>query len=210
MSLHREDARSKQVVFVANCLLNANNKVREFARYPGMFSEVIHILDELQLGIMQLPCPEVLYMGNQRWWNSRNLYDNAGYRALCRRLSEPVAQYMENYRIAGYEVVAILTCDGSPSCGITMSSYCEDWGGRPKEVPRVLVKKPGIFMEELLRLLKERELPVPPVYGLAMDDREQSNETILSAFRNRMTELCSGKVPARAESENPDTESEKW
>ena len=79
MSMHKDDARSKKIVFVANCLLNANNKVLEAARYKGMFSEVINIIDKLGFGIIQMPCPETLYMGNQRWYNSRNLYDNVGY-----------------------------------------------------------------------------------------------------------------------------------
>lgn len=190
MSLHRKDARSGRVVFVANCLLNANNKVLEFARYPGMFKEVVDLLDRHHLGIMQMPCPEVLYMGNQRWWNSRNLYDNAGYRHLCASLASQVADYIENYRRVGCEVTAILTCDGSPSCGITKSSYCEDWGGRPKEVPRHLVDQPGIYMEELCALLERRGLPRPEIYGLMMDDRDKSNEEILQEFDRWLTEHC--------------------
>ena len=183
MSMHKDDARSKKIVFVANCLLNANNKVLEAARYKGMFSEVIRIIDELGFGVIQMPCPETLYMGNQRWYNSRNLYDNVGYRRFCRKLAEPMADYMENYIRIGYESVGILTCDGSPSCGITKSSYCEDWGGKPKAVERILVDKSGVCMEELTAELEARKIPVPPVYGLAMDDHDQSNEQILQEFR---------------------------
>ncbi len=182
MSLHNEDARGKKIIFVANCLLNANNKVWEFARYSGMFSEVIRIMDNFGLGVMQMPCPETLYMGNQRWWNSRNLYDNVGYRRFCRQLAGQMADYLQNYENVAYEVVAILTCDGSPTCGINKSSYCEDWGGRPKEVPRVLVDKPGIFIEELQAEVAERQLKLPIIYGLAMDDREKTNEQILEEF----------------------------
>lgn len=181
-TLHKQDKRSKRIVFVSNCLLNANNKVFEFARYSGMFSDVVKILDKYGFGVMQMPCPEVLHMGNQRWWTSRNLYDNAGYRRLCRQLAAQTADYIANYYKVGYEVTAILTCDGSPSCGITKSSFCEDWGGRPKEVPRVLVDKPGIFMEELLGELADRGLEAPPVYGLMMDDREKSTDDILQEF----------------------------
>ncbi|MFT3952189.1 MAG: hypothetical protein QM689_09665 [Oscillospiraceae bacterium] len=182
MSMHKEDDRSKKIIFLSNCLLNANNKVYEFARYPGMFSGVVQLLDRYGLGVMQMGCPEVLYMGNQRWWHSRNLFDNTGYRRLCRRLAEQTADYLENYQRVGYEVVAILTCDGSPSCGITKSSHCPDWGGRPKEVARVLMDKPGIYTEELLAELESRGIPVPEIYGLMMDDRERTNEQILADF----------------------------
>ena len=81
------DDRSKKIVFVSNCLLNANNKVQEFARYPGMFTEVVRTLDKYGVGIMQMPCPEVLHIGCQRWWHSRNLYDNAGFRHCGRKLA---------------------------------------------------------------------------------------------------------------------------
>ena len=102
------DDRSKKIVFVSNCLLNANNKVQEFARYPGMFTEVVRTLDKYGVGIMQMPCPEVLHIGCQRWWHSRNLYDNAGFRHCCRKLAEQMVDYMENYAIVGYDVVAVL------------------------------------------------------------------------------------------------------
>mgnify|MGYP000122798288 len=109
------DDRSKKIVFVSNCLLNANNKVQEFARYPGMFTEVVRTLDKYGVGVMQMPCPEVLHIGCQRWWHSRNLYDNAGFRHCCRKLAEQMVDYMENYAIVGYDVVAVLVCDGSPT-----------------------------------------------------------------------------------------------
>lgn len=182
MSLHKEDSRSKKIIFLANCLLNANNKVFEIARYKGMFSEVLQTLDKYGIGIIQMPCPETLYCGNQRWHTTRNLYDNAGYRRFCREMASPMADYMENYSKVGYEVVGILTCDGSPSCGITKSSYCEDWGGRPKAVPRILVDKPGIFMEEMIALLKERQIELPCIYGLPMDDYTRTNEEIVRDF----------------------------
>lgn len=183
MSVHVEDERSKKIVFVANCLLNANNKVMEIARYQGMFSEVIRTLDEYGIGINQMPCPETLYCGCQRWHTSRNLYDNVGYRRFCRKMASPMVDYMVNYSKVGYKVVGILTCDGSPSCGITKSSYCEDWGGRPRGIARTLVDKPGIYMEEMLALMKERGVSLPPVYGLAMDDYDMTTEEIIADFK---------------------------
>ena len=46
MTQRNMDERSKKIVFVSNCILNANNKVAEFARYPGMFTQVVEILDK--------------------------------------------------------------------------------------------------------------------------------------------------------------------
>lgn len=176
------DSRSRKVVFISNCLLNANNKVQEFARYPGMFSEVLKTLDRHGLGVIQMPCPETLYMGNQRWWHARNLYDNAGYRKFCRQLAAQMVDYMENYHIMGYESVAILVCDGSPSCGYTQSSHYENGGGHPEEVIRSFRELPGIYTEELIGEIEARGIPSPPIYGLPMDDRGKTNEQIIAEF----------------------------
>jgi hypothetical protein len=45
-----------------------------------------------------------------------------------------------------------------------------------------LVSKPGIFMEELMKEIDERQLKQPLVYGLPMDDRGLSNEKIIEDF----------------------------
>lgn len=182
MPQRNEDERSKKIVFVSNCLLNANNKVMEFARYPGMFTEVVQTLDKYGIGLIQMPCPEVLHMGNQRWWHSRNLYDNAGFRRFCRTLAEQMADYMQNYAIVGYDVVAVLVCDGSPTCGVTVHSHYENGGGHPAEPERSLREGPGVYTEELLAAVAARGLEMPPVYGLKMDDRDKTNQQILAEF----------------------------
>ncbi len=182
MSERNQDLRSGKIVFVSNCLLNASNKVQEFARYPGMFSEVVKTLDKYGVGVQQMPCPETLYMGNQRWWHSKNLYDNAGFRRFCRQLAEQTVDYIENYDIMGYQSVAILVCDGSPTCGYSISSYYENGGGHPAEPVRSFRESPGVYTEELLKAVEARGCRLPPIYGLPMDDRGKSNEEIIADF----------------------------
>lgn len=151
MSIHKEDARSKKIIFVSNCLLNSNNKVKEFARYPGLCREVVDAIYKHDLGIMQMACPETLYLGIDRWWCTKNLYDNVRFREFCRGLAKQVVDYMENYEKAGYKTVAILCSNGSPTCGVTLTSSSEDWGGRPKEVDNdaALIEGSGVYIEEL-------------------------------------------------------------
>ena len=61
---------------------------------------------------MQMPCPEVLHIGCQRWWHSRNLCDNAGFRNRCRKLAEQMVDYMENFTPLWVgDVVAVLVSD---------------------------------------------------------------------------------------------------
>lgn len=181
--LRNEDRRSKKIVFISNCLLNANNKVQEFARYPGMLTEVVRVLDLYGIGVMQMPCPEVLYSGCQRWWSDRTIYNNAGYRHFCRKLSEQTVDYLENYSIAGYDVIAFLVCDGSPTCGLTVSSHYENGGGHPEEPLRSLREVPGVYTEELLSAIQERGLNAPPMYGLRLDDKEAKTTDIIANFK---------------------------
>lgn len=190
MSQRNEDSRSKKIVFVSNCLLNANNKVAEFARYPGMFTEVVQTLDKYGVGLIQMPCPEVLHLGNQRWWHDRNLYNNAGFRRFCRSLAEQMTDYMQNYAIVGYEVLAILVCDGSPTCGLTISSSYENGGGHPEEPIRSLSDKPGVYTEELMKAIEERGIPKPTMYGLKMDDKEKTNAEIIAEFDEFIRKAC--------------------
>ncbi|MFT9077344.1 CD3072 family TudS-related putative desulfidase [Ethanoligenens sp.] len=178
-----EDMRSKKIIFVCNCLLNSNNKVMERARYPGIFSDVVKIIDSFGIGIMQLPCPEMLYSGCQRYWGGKNVFESAGYRKFCRTLAAQVADYMENYHMAGYQVVCVLGCDGSPTCGVHFTNHYENGGGRPKAIQRSLLEEPGIFIEELKRELEARNLPVPKMDGLGMDIMAKSTDEILADFK---------------------------
>lgn len=193
MNERMEDKRSKKIVFVSSCLLNTNNKVMGLARYPGLCKEVFDKLYKHNLGIMQMQCPETLYMGIQRWWATKNLYDNLGFRKHCRELAVQVADYMESYVQVGYETVAILSCDGSPTCGVTLTSWDENWGGCPVALNYndALVVGEGVYIEELRKEIEVRGLPVPPFYGLALDDESADMDEILSKFEQFIKCVCS-------------------
>lgn len=181
----QEDARSKKIIFVSSCLLNTNNKVKGLARYPGMCREVIDTLFENDLGIQQMHCPETLYLGIQRWWHTKNLYDNHGFRTYCRELARDVVTYMEEYEREGYRTVAVLSCDGSPTCGVTVTSWDKDWGGSPVELDygAALVEGSGVYIEELRKEIEARGMPMPPFYGLALDDASADMDKIIGDFK---------------------------
>ncbi len=186
MSMHIDDARSKKIVFVSNCLLNTNNKVRELARYGGFCKEVLDVLASYDVGVQQMDCPETLYLGIQRWYHTKNLYDNVGFRRFCRELSERTVDYMESYRQVGFQTVAFLVCNGSPTCGYDLTSYDENWGGNANkalEYNDALVPGMGVLIEELHKAIQARGLELPPFYGLSLDDTSTPIEEILSGFR---------------------------
>ncbi len=187
-----DDNRSKKIIFVSSCLLNTNNKVRGLARYPGMCKEVFDTLHRYDLGIQQMDCPETLFIGINRWWYTKNLYDTHGFRTHCRECAERVVTYMEEYKRAGYKTVGVLSCDGSPTCGVSITSYDENWGGSPIELEYndAIIEGQGVYIEELREEIKNRGLEVPPFYGLALDDESVDMDRILSDFDAFIKSIC--------------------
>jgi predicted secreted protein len=178
------DSRSQKVVFVASCLMNTNNKVKGLARYPGMCKDVFDTLYENDLGIQQMDCPETLLLGIQRWWQTKNLYDSRGFRDHCREIAERTVTYMEEYVRAGYDIVAVLGCDGSPTCGVSITAWDENWGGSPTDLSfnDAIIEGNGVYMEELKNAIVARSIEVPPFYGLALDDESADMDKIIADF----------------------------
>ena len=186
MSMHVDDARSKKIVFVSNCLLNTNNKVKELALYGGFCKEVFDVLAEYGVGIQQMDCPETLYLGIQRWYHTKNLYDNVGFRRFCREMSERTVDYMESYKQVGFKTVAFLVCNGSPTCGYDLTSYDENWGGNANkalEYNDALVPGMGVLIEELHKAILARGLELPPFFGLGLDDTSTPLDKIIADFK---------------------------
>ncbi len=148
--------RSKRVILLSHCILNQNSVVQPIARMPGALEGVVRACLDAEVGMIQLPCPELMAYGPERQPMDRKGYDTAKYRLQCRRLLEPVRAQVEAYRRAGYEIVGLIGIGNSPSCGID-TTY--EGGPQPGR---------GIFMEELLKMLPElegRTLQVPRRYG---------------------------------------------
>ena len=110
--------RSKKIIVVSHCILNANAKVRPLAVYPGVLKSVIHQFIENGTGIFQLPCPESSYLGINRWGMCFEQYDTPKFRRHCRKILEPCLDQIEAFVSAGYEIVGVIGADGSPNCGV--------------------------------------------------------------------------------------------
>lgn len=60
------DGRSKKVIFIAHCLLNQNSISDGTAFYPAAFKEMIGMILDGDIGIVQMPCPELCCLGLDR------------------------------------------------------------------------------------------------------------------------------------------------
>jgi predicted secreted protein len=152
------DARSKKVILVAHCVLNQNAKIDRCARYPGAMRELADCLLQSGVGIVQMPCPELMHLGLDRQADAslpatiesednrvalRMAEAEAG--ALCARLAEDVAWQVREYLKSGFEVAGIVGINGSPTCGIE-TNWSQD-----REPPG-----PGVFIRALgERLLRD-------------------------------------------------------
>ena len=57
------DGRSKRVVFVAHCFLNQNSISDGTAVYPAAFKDLVVFFLNADIGIVQMPCPELCCLG---------------------------------------------------------------------------------------------------------------------------------------------------
>ncbi len=160
----------RKVAFLAHCLLNQNAKVAEYARYPGVVHPVVDLLKQNGYQIEQLPCPELTFMGVNRWWQTKDQYDNPGYRRHCRFLAQFTADVIEKYMREGCDVV-LIGLDGSPSSGVRYTGRNPNWGGRPNATPEQfqIVPGKGVWIEELEKELQRRGLQLPRATGIPMD-----------------------------------------
>lgn len=125
------DKRSKKVILLAHCVLNQNSKIDRCACYPGPITEVVNALVAKGIGIIQLPCPEVLFMGLSRGIIAENeqsiesedtrvaeaMVKQANtpvFRELVRQQADLIAEYQKN----GFAVLGLVGINGSPTCGV--------------------------------------------------------------------------------------------
>lgn len=188
--MRNEDERSKKIIFTSSCVLNANNKVRELARYGGSCMPILELLNNYGIGVQQMDCPETLYLGINRWSATKNLYDTAGYRRFCRQLAEKQVDYIQSYYEADYEVIAVLWINGSPSCGCEITCFGEDWGGTPMDMGEdsTFVPGTGIFVEELTKEFQRRGIRKPCYYGLDLEDTNIPLENVYQSLKKFLDE----------------------
>ena len=158
------DKRGCKIVVVAHCILNQNSRVLGIAYYPGMINEIVDVLRRHEVGVIQMPCPELTYAGLLRWSQTKEQYDTPAFRRHCRQIASSTADQVEEYLRNNFKVLAILGVDRSPTCGVGETSVGYKGGYLPKLAPiqeADFTKAPGILIEELQSELEKRKVEVP-------------------------------------------------
>lgn len=135
-----------EISVVAHCLLNPYTRVKGLG--PLEFKP--------EGALVQLPCPEALYMGLDRWAVTKNQLEFPEFRRFCRSLILHYADLIEMVGCKG-ATVRLVGVAGSPSCGILTTSAGYE-GGRVCKAAHKHIPGKGVFMEELIRELEHRSV----------------------------------------------------
>jgi predicted secreted protein len=173
------DARSKRVLFVAHCILNQNSISDGTATYPASVKEIVELAGAAQVGIVQMPCPELMCLGldrgNPDGSASPVVEENTRIRkamggrpaaAKLRPLVRQVVFQIGEYRRYGFDVRGIVGINRSPSCGVeTTSDNNQEVAGE------------GVFIAALRRELEKNGLAVAMV-GIKAHEPEKAIEAV--------------------------------
>ena len=179
-----DDERNKHVVFVAHCILNQNAISDGTAYYPGSIERVIYVLIRSGVGIVQMPCPELICLGldrgNKDGSKSPVVRENTRIRKMMG--VEPVkskldqqAQHIifqiKEYQKFNFDVLGIVGMNRSPSCGVDTTSK------KSREV-----KGKGLFIEALETELEKNHihLPIIGISASKIDEAVNSIKKMLS------------------------------
>lgn len=147
--------REKKIILLSHCIINQNSVVLPLARAKGPFPFVETIIKN-NIGIYQLPCPELKFGGLNRKPMSKEKYDTPEYRELCSSISNEIINDLVEYIKNDYKIIGIIGIKHSPTCSIS--------------------KERGIFMEELFKMLDGNNIKIS--YIEVPEEYPSSNEAI--------------------------------
>lgn len=179
------DKRSKRVIFVAHCILNQNAISDGTADYPSSHVDIIRTLMDAQVGIIQMPCPELCCLGLDRGnvfgAESPIVVENTRIRKEIQRpdsvalldclVKQVVSQIME-YHKHGFKILGIVGINRSPSCGVDTTSNDN------KEIEGT-----GVFVTRIKLALITCNLSIP-IIGIKSDNESLERIRALSGFLN--------------------------
>jgi len=175
-----KDKRSEKIAVVAHCILNQNSRVLGLAKRSSAITEVVEFLIRNDMGIIQMPCPELSHAGILRKEQTRDQYDNAVFRKGCRKIAAEIVDQIREYSKAGIKTKMIIGVDGSPSCGVNKTSKINPCKSMAESQS---VKGFGILMEELCLELRKKKFSIP-FYGIRYERLSEDLDEMKKLVKN--------------------------
>ncbi len=157
--------RGRRILILSHCILNQNSVVLPYGREMKDFQELINYCMTNNIGLIQLPCPELKQLGLRRWGHLKTQLDYPGYRKLCYELLIPIIEDIEGYLENNYQIMGVCGIKGSPTCGVS-ETCVGDWQGEVStyesiEAAQAKVKmseEKGVLMEIFSKVLEEKNI----------------------------------------------------
>jgi len=157
-----DDIRSKRVLLLAHCVLNQNSISDGTADYAGCNQDVMRWLVNSDVGVIQMPCPELNCLGLDRGdaagatrpvteenTRIRGELIKESSMVVLRELVRQVVYQVEQYLKNGFEVLGVVGINRSPSCGVETTSKDN------REV-----EGEGVFVESLREELERKGIKI--------------------------------------------------
>ncbi|WP_100066075.1 CD3072 family TudS-related putative desulfidase [Miniphocaeibacter massiliensis] len=150
----------KKIILLSHCILNQSSVINDWERAKGAFP-ISKFIIEKEIGIIQLPCPEFLYLGINRPPMDYDDYDKIpDYRNFCNSILITIIKQIKSYIDNGYDFLGVIGINESPNCSIS--------------------GKRGVFMEEYFKLCKEYSIntdysEIPTWYNEGSKDESLEN-----------------------------------
>jgi len=158
----KNDKRERRVVFVVHCFLNINTRFPEGSAFAGADLPVIETLLQKGVGMIQMPCPEFHCLGLEK--DRVGQLSESELRFCYQTQASSVVDQIEQYLDYGYEIAGIIGMNPSPSCGVEVAKGKGKFLGRDEDISER--EGPGVFIEELLNLMKARGVKPLPLFGI--------------------------------------------
>lgn len=148
------DNRSKRFVFVPFCVLSQAYQADGIVKYEhkGILKPIMQVLMDHDVNIIQMPCAESGFCGLIRKPQGLSKYNTEEFNKHCSELTQNVVKQIIDIKKAGYEVVAIMGIEHSPSCCV---NYIYTNKG--------MEKRKGLFIEKVYNQLLENNIDIPMI-----------------------------------------------
>ncbi|MBU7018005.1 MAG: DUF523 domain-containing protein [Theionarchaea archaeon] len=131
-----------RAVLVCHCLLNPLTRAQGTKK---LSRDIITVLIRKDIGIIQLPCPEITYgLPVDRPPRNKEDLDTPEYREHCRGIALTIINTVVSLD-QDFTVFGLISVGGSPSCGFQRTHIRGEHSSEP-----------GIFMEEFVSLFEEK------------------------------------------------------
>lgn len=143
--------RSKKFVFVPFCLLAQAYQAQGIVKYEwkGTIKPIVKSLVDNDINIIQMPCAEAEFNNSLiREPKGISKYNNNDFNKHCKDLAKTTAEQIKNILKNGYEVLAVMGIEQSPSCCV---NYIYTNKGMQNRM--------GLFMQKLFDEVQEYNIP---------------------------------------------------